>query len=266
MTGKPTFLRRLSAVRDHSSGWSTPCPDKHTSSGFAVVISVDQRAGRYRFTCSEAGNGDLCGNEPELLRLLGLTDADVRLGGDPAGTIRADRVTMRSIDWLDKPFLQRSAFELFVGPKGCGKGTLLARIAAYFTQGVYGNNTHVIYVSSEDSMEVDSVPRLHAAAADLTCVTFVTRTIRLPDDIPWLEQLANQLGNVGLIILDPVGNHLGGVDTDKEGLVRNAVGGLNDLANQLANTIIGVRHLTKNTTNGALACSAPPPGATSHAP
>ena len=62
-----------------------------------------------------------------------------------------------------------------------------------------------------------------------------------------------EIGNVGLIIIDPIGNHLGGVDTDKEGLVRHAIGGLNDLANELGNTIIGVRHLTKNTSAGALA-------------
>ena len=102
-------------------------------------------------------------------------------------------------------------------------------------------------------MEVDTVPRLHAAGADLTSVTFVTRTIRLPEDIGWLRDLATMIGNVGLIIIDPVGNHLGGVDTDKEGLVRHAIGGLNDLANQLGNTIIGVRHLSKNTAAGALA-------------
>ena len=160
---------------------------------------------------------------------------------DLAGTIRADRVTMRSIDWLDKPFLQRSAFELFVGPKGVGKGTKLAAIAADFTNRVHGINSGVIYVSSEDSMEVDTVPRL------------VTRTVRLPNDIDWLAELARTIGNVGLIIIDPIGNHLGGVDTDKEGLVRHAIGGLNDLANDLGNTIIVVRHLTKNTADSALA-------------
>ena len=172
---------------------------------------------------------------------------------DPPGTIRADRVTMRSIDWIDKPFLQRSAFELFVGPKGVGKGTKLAEIAASFTRGEYGPQRNVIYVSSEDSMEVDTVPRLLAAGADLGRVTFVTRQVKLPNDIEWLDELARTLGHVGLIIIDPIGNHLGGVDTDKEGLVRHAIGGLNDLANQLGNTIIGVRHLTKNTAAGALA-------------
>jgi AAA domain len=183
--------------------------------------------------------------EPVRLTAVEITDV--------AGTIRADRVTMRSIDWLDKPFLQRSAFELFVGPKGVGKGTKLAGIAADFTSGIYGNNAGAIYVSSEDSMEVDTVPRLVAAGANLARVTFVTRTVRLPNDIGWLAELARTIGNVGLIIIDPIGNHLGGVDTDKEGAVRNAIGGLNDLSNQLGNTIIGVRHLTKNTAAGALA-------------
>jgi hypothetical protein len=179
---------------------------------------------------------------------------DVAIGADDLpGTIRADHVTMRSIEFLDKPFLQRSAFHLFAGPKGVGKGTKLAGIAADFTLGAYGDNRNVIYVSSEDSMEVDTVPRLHAADADLARVTFVTRTIKLPQDIGWLRDLANTIGNVGLIIIDPIGNHLGGVDTDKEGLVRYAIGDLNDLANELGNTIIGVRHLAKNTAAGALA-------------
>jgi Mn-dependent DtxR family transcriptional regulator len=172
---------------------------------------------------------------------------------DLPGTIRADRVTMRSIEWLDKPFLQRSAFELFVGPKGVGKGTKLAAITADFTRGAYGDHKNVVYVSSEDSMEVDTVPRLVAADADLERVTFVTRNVKLPDDLGWLRGLASTLGSVGLVILDPVGNHVGGVDTDKEGLVRHAIGGLNDLANDLGCTIIGVRHLTKNTAAGALA-------------
>ena len=160
---------------------------------------------------------------------------------------------MRSIDWLNKPFLQRSAFELFVGPKGVGKGTKLAAIAADFTNDVYGIDSGVIYASSEDSMEVDTVPRLVAASANLVRVTFVTGTVRLPNDIGWLAQLARTIGNVGLIIVDPVGNHLGGVDTDEEGLVRHAIGGLNDLANDLGNTLIGVRHLTKDTGRSALA-------------
>ena len=40
---------------------------------------IRREAGRWRFECAEAVNGDLCGNERELLRLLGLTVTEIRL-------------------------------------------------------------------------------------------------------------------------------------------------------------------------------------------
>ena len=62
--------------------------------------------------------------------------------------------------------------------------------------------------------------------------------------------------NVGLIVVDPVGNHLGGVDTDKEGLVREAIEPLNPMADRLDCMIVGVRHLGKDASRGALAVRA----------
>ena len=81
MTAEPKFLRRLGVTREHSTGWCTQCPDTHASSGYAVLISLDERAGRYRFTCAEAVNGDLCGNERDLVRMLGLEEADLHIAG-----------------------------------------------------------------------------------------------------------------------------------------------------------------------------------------
>lgn len=185
-----------------------------------------------------------------------LTIVPASTNGDRPEVVRGDEVRMRSIRWLDKPFLQRGTFHLFAGPKGTGKGTKVAGIAAAFMNGEYGDdNRNVIYVSSEDSMEVDSVPRLVAAGAgdNLAHVHFVTRHIRFPQDIGWLRDLARQIGNVGMIVIDPIGNHLGGADTDKEGAVRNAIGDLNGLADALDAVIVGVRHLAKNTSAGALA-------------
>jgi hypothetical protein len=88
VTAEPKFLRRLKPTREHSTGWCTPCPDTHAGSGYAVLISLDERAGRYRVTCTEAVNGDLCGNERDLVRLLGLTDAEIRLGDESAPPLR----------------------------------------------------------------------------------------------------------------------------------------------------------------------------------
>ena len=70
---------------------------------------------------------------------------------------------------------------------------------------------------------------------------------------PRLEQTALVVGDVGLVVLDPIGNHLGGADTDKEGAVRFAAQGLNRLADKLACVVLGVRHIGKSRENGALA-------------
>jgi hypothetical protein len=62
VSAPPVFLRKL-PYREHSVGWAVPCPDRHASDGFAVLVRADEQAGRYRFDCVEAQNGDLCGND-----------------------------------------------------------------------------------------------------------------------------------------------------------------------------------------------------------
>jgi len=171
----------------------------------------------------------------------------------PLSTVPLEAIKPRSIEWVDKPFLQRSAFHLAAGPKGVGKGTWLARIMAKMTTGVYGPSRNVLLVSTEDSASIDIRPRLTAAGGDLEHVHLITCAFTLPEDLDRLRALALTIDNVGLIIIDPVGNHLGGADTDKESLVRNAIHGLNALADELACIILGVRHLGKARANGALA-------------
>ena len=149
MTAEPKFLRRLGVTREHSTGWCTQCPDTHASSGYAVLISLDERAGRYRFTCAEAVNGDLCGNERDLVRMLGLEEADLHIAS--LLSIPASQITMRSIEWLEKPLWQRSAFQLLAGAKGAGKGTYLAGLAARISH----DGQNVLFVSTEDSAEID---------------------------------------------------------------------------------------------------------------
>jgi AAA domain-containing protein len=247
VTAEPAFLRRLSAVRDHSTGWCTPCPDTHASSGYSVVISTDDRAGRYRFTCTEAINGELCGNERELIRLLGLDDADVRLNGG-IRSIRASDVEMRSIRWLEKPLWQASAFELLAAPKGAGKGTYLAGLASRISR-----NNNVLFVATEDSAAIDTVPRLAAEGADLDRCHIVEEHPKLPDDIDGLLELALSLGGVGLFVIDPVANHIGNRNSNSDAEVRDDIAPLNKLADDLECLLIGVRHPGKDRSRGAVA-------------
>jgi hypothetical protein len=176
------------------------------------------------------------------------------LGQGQLATRPLSSFAIRRVEWLDKPFLQRSAFHLFAGRKGVCKGTYLAGLSARVTNGeLYDEPKRVLVITSEDSVELDFKPRVLAAGGKPALVEIITGTFLMPRDIEWLEQTARRLGDVGLIVIDPIGNHLGGTDTDREGLVRSAIAPLNQLADELDCLIAGVRHLNKASNHGALA-------------
>jgi len=248
----PAFLRKL-RVREHAVGWATPCPDVHASSGFSVLIRPDEPAGRYRFECVEAAEGDPCSTEWQLVKLLGLEEMELGLNGSRAtGRLEAillSEIGMRSIRWEEKPLWQRSAFQLLAGPKGAGKGTYLAGLGARVTQ----RGRNVLFVASEDSREIDLKPRLVAAGADERRVSVVKQHLQLPRDIADLRELALEIGNVGLLVIDPVANHIGNRKTSDDGEVRAAISPLNELADDLDCLLIGVRHPGKDRSRGAVA-------------
>lgn len=162
--------------------------------------------------------------------------------------IPATEITMRSIEWLERPLWQRSAFQLLAGPKGSGKGTYLASLAARVSK-----TANVMFVSSEDSAEIDLVPRLKAAGADLARCFVIEQHVKLPDDVDEIRRLVEQHGGVGLLVIDPLGNHAGATRTNDDGEVRNAIARLNQLADDLGCLLIGVRHPGKDRSRGALA-------------
>ena len=167
--------------------------------------------------------------------------------------VSLDTVRMRSIEWFEKPLWQRRAFHLLAGVKGSGKGTLTALLIAKITCGLLGDARSVVIVSSEDSVEVDIKPRLVAAGADLTRCHYVTGAFRLPDDLDKLRRALLAIGDVGLLIIDPVSNHIGGRRTDKEEQVRAAIAPLNEIADEFGLLVIGIRHVGKDRSRGALA-------------
>jgi hypothetical protein len=158
-------------------------------------------------------------------------------------------ILMRSIWWFERPIWQRSAFQLLAGVKGSGKGTYLAGLAARVTRA--GKN--VVFVSSEDSAEIDLKPRLVAAGAVIERCFLIRQHVRLPDDIGELRRLALEVGNVGLYVVDPVANHIGDTKANDDVEVRHAISPLNGLADELDCLLIGVRHPGKDRSRGAVA-------------
>jgi hypothetical protein len=158
-------------------------------------------------------------------------------------------ITMRSIEWLEKPLWQGSAFQLLAGPKGAGKGTYLAALAARRTRA--GEN--VLFVSTEDSAAIDLKPRLVAAGAVIERCYLVSRHIKLPGDLASLRELAEVIGRPGLLVIDPVANHIGDRNSNSEAEVRDCIAPLNGLADELGCLIVGVRHPGKDRSRGAVA-------------
>ncbi len=179
------------------------------------------------------------------------------LRGDPrangSGIRNLVRYEVRKVNWLDKPIWQQNCFELLAGKKGVCKGTYLAGLSARCTVGeLYDVPKRVLVVTSEDSIELDFLPRFLAADGDPSLVEVVVKDFLIPRDHDWLEQTARDLGDVGLIIIDPVGNHIGASNTDTESGIRPAIAPFNDMADRLHCLIIGVRHLNKDASSGAL--------------
>jgi RecA-family ATPase len=161
-------------------------------------------------------------------------------------------VTPKGVEWHLKPFVQVSAFHLLAGQGGSGKGSWLAAVTAAMTNGktdyLTGDPRNVIVISTEDSTAIDLVPRILAAGGDVGRVFTLRKSILLPRDIGYLEETIKKERKgapTGLVIIDPVANHIGGKSTDDEGSVREAINNLNHVADRTNTAIIGVRHPTK---------------------
>ena len=128
-------------------------------------------------------------------------------------------------------------------------------MAARFTQGKLGDARNVIWVAAgEDSLSLDVRPRIEAAGGDSSRVYCPSITPKLPKAIVQLRGWTEKIGNVGLIVLDPIGGMLrSGVNTNFDSDVRSVVAPLNQLADDLKCLIVGVRHLKKDASQGALA-------------
>lgn len=161
----------------------------------------------------------------------------------------------RHVPWLDKPFLQAAAFQILAAKGSTGKGLWTAHLASQLTRGLLpgqSSPSSIAFISSEDNVSQDVKPRLQAAGADLERCYVVTRQFMLPRDTRWLEGLIDHL-ELGAVVIDPVANHIGGVDGNDEAAIREALAKLNDVADEHDCLVLGVRHMRKDADSGALA-------------
>jgi RecA-family ATPase len=189
---------------------------------------------------------------------------------------------MVGIDWFWPGRFALGKIGLIAGLPDKGKGQIAAFLTAAATAGKelpFGEGTvpqgSVIWFNAEDDVRDTINPRLVAAGADLTKVHFVngaqvkgkSKTFNLVTDLPLLRKKVDEIGNVVLIIIDPISAYLGvgKVDSRQATDVRSVLTPLRELAEP--SSYLALRISIRRTTSRARSCGSrtasptwPPPG------
>jgi RecA-family ATPase len=194
-------------------------------------------------------------------------------GAMPALVSRcAAEIPPEKIEWLWLGRLARGKHTCIAGEPGTGKSQLsIAMIAAVTTAGEWpcGEGRaplgSAIILSAEDGPADTIVPRLLAAGADLGRVHIVSavcnvdgkgrRAVNLQSDLELLEQKIAGIGDVNLIVIDPVSSYLGKADSHKNAEVRSVLEPIGEMAERTRVAVLSVTHFSKagaNTTTKAL--------------
>jgi putative DNA primase/helicase len=195
------------------------------------------------------------------------TDAMTKPVNTSATTLKlksAADIEPQGIDWLWNGWLARGKLHLLAGAAGTGKTTLAMALAAGLSSGKPWPDGSpctaacVVIWSGEDDTADTLVPRLLASNADRKRVCFVPDVVVNGEykafdpstDIDLLAKEIDRLGNVGLLIIDPIVSAIAG-DSHKNSEVRRGLQPLVDLAAKRGIAIIGITHLSKGTSGSS---------------
>lgn len=174
--------------------------------------------------------------------------------------IQASQLKIVAVRWLWPGWLARGKFHVLAGTPGTGKTTIaMSWAATCTTNGRFPDGTpcrggNVLIWTGEDDPADTLAPRLLASGADLSRVYFIQGTteagkLRSFDparDIHTLERQAQAIGQIALLIVDPVVSAVAG-DGHKAGDVRRGLQPLVDLAAVLDCAVLGITHFSKGT-------------------
>jgi putative DNA primase/helicase len=161
--------------------------------------------------------------------------------------MRASTVTPRAVDWLLYPYVPLGKITVIAGQMGQAKSLLTCWFAAYTNARGGG----VIMLSAEDDPADTVRPRLEAAGADLDRVE-IAELVSL--DLQRLNEIADDLGDVKLVTIDPIQAYMGaGINAWKGQDVRIALEPARLFAAERGIAVVLIQHLNRRTDGDPLA-------------
>lgn len=178
----------------------------------------------------------------------------IKQAGSLSRLKRLADVEERPVEWLWQRRIPLGKVTILAGDPSAGKTFIALGVAAAVTTGtpLPGDDTarepgSVIFVSFEDAAEDTLKPRARRMGADLDRL-FVMDSEQLltAGDILELEPAIEAVGDVRLIVIDPLGSYIGGkTDTGKDNAVREALRDTVRLAERYNVAVLVLAHLNK---------------------
>jgi energy-coupling factor transporter ATP-binding protein EcfA2 len=175
--------------------------------------------------------------------------------------VRASDVELEQTQWLWPYWLASGELHIIAGAPGTGKTTIALTLAAIVSRGGLWPDgsrclkaANALIWSGEDNISRTLAPRLKAAGADLERVHIVRavheeggrRPFDPAHDMQGLMAQAKAIGNIGLLMVDPVVVAVAG-DSHKNAETRRGLAPLVEFAHELGAAVIGVTHFSKGT-------------------
>jgi len=191
-------------------------------------------------------------------------NAVASIGSEDAGLRSLADVEAKDVHWLWENHIPLGEITLLIGDPGVGKSYFSYFLSAQVSKGGYWPNEpnrpikagKVLILSTDEDPNYAIRPRADAAGADTDKIFILEgsrdeqgriKILNLTRDIHRLENILRKDEGYRLVIIDPLSDYLGRIDSHKYSDVRWAMAPINALARKYRVAIVGIMHCNKNT-------------------
>ncbi|MCH8270231.1 MAG: AAA family ATPase [Planctomycetes bacterium] len=183
---------------------------------------------------------------------------------------RMSDVAREELRWLWPDRFPMGKLTVLAGMQGLGKSFVALDMAARISTGAAWPDTpdepnpigSVLLLTAEDGLGDTVRKRIDDAGADAARIVAVQGTtekdhgldqVSIADDIHMLSDLADEIGDVRLVIIDPLTAYLGGgTDIHRDNSVRDVLAPMANFAERHGVAVVAVMHLRKSGSDDAL--------------